>query len=173
MGKLKNTGVGGIIAIVVTIMLVAYLVPPAITAATTADEQFGNYTDNVVLMEGENVTLSNTGAKLNVTNVTYTDDATTNTSTYEINDSGSVGSVTIDEGANSTLTVNGVDYNITVNSITEPTAGNYSVDTTVQFQTGGGTASSLWFLVPLFMLVAVVVYFAMYASNGADMANKL
>lgn len=174
MAKSVDTGVGSVIAIVVAIMLVAYLFPPAINQATTADEQFGNYTDTSVLGEGENTTLPNTGAELTVTNVTYTDSSTTaNSSEYEINDSGSVGTVTINEGENSTLSVNGVDYDITVNSITEPTAGNYSVDTTVKFQSGGGTASSLWFLVPLFMLIAVIMLFAVYATTGADMGNRL
>lgn len=157
MADLDGFGVSGIITLVVALLLSAALVPPAISSATNAD--FSSRTDTIQLQTGETYNLSDVN-----TSVTF-DSYTQTNATYALENGGS-SSITLQEGENGTVTVSDVSYNVSLESL--DTANNQSTIEVQYNVSEGGTAQSVWGMVPLFIVLAIALYFIQFAVSGSD-----
>lgn len=153
----KSFGIGGIITIVVVALIAGALVPPAINAATGAD--FSEQTETFGLAEGQtyNFTTANVSATLDNVN------GSTSEATYSFVGGPDSDTLTIAEGDNASTTLNGTTYNV---NVTEVDGTNNEATAVVSYDTGGGgTAGTIWNMVPLFMVIAVALLFVGFAGK--------
>lgn len=160
MAKMGKFGISGIIGIVVAVVLASALVPPAINSATSAE--FDERSQTFTLTEGDTQNLSDTDVNVTLDNVTSSPD----TAEYTLANGGSE-TVSLEEDENDSVTIDGTDYNISVSEIV--TDDNEST-ATVEYKTdnGGGVAADLWFMIPLFIVLAIALYFVSFVTNGRD-----
>lgn len=158
MADFDDYGVGSVIVIVVTVLLVAALVPPAVNSATSAD--FSSREANVELMEGEMYNLSDTNATVLLNN------ASSNTANYTISAESDSSQFELSEDQNTTVTVNSIDYTVNVTSV----MGEQDTATAiVKYQvSSGGAAQDVWILVPLFIVLAPALLLIAIAMSGKN-----
>lgn len=156
MSRIDGFGIGGVVTIAVMLLLTAFLMPPAINSATSAD--FSDRTETVNLNVGENESLADVNENVTLESV----DETNTEATFSISGE----NLTVGEEENSSVTVNGDQYTIYVSSLdyTEESA-SLSVSYTVETS---GAAVALWAMIPLFMVLAVALFFVGFATKTSD-----
>lgn len=158
MADLEGFGLSGILAIVVTVLLVAALLPAAVNSATGAN--FSDRQSTVTLNVGESYNLSDTNATVML------DSANSTNATYTFVADGDSETVTVDENANSSVTVNSVTYNVTV---TDASSSQQTATAEIAYQVNsGGLAQEVWILVPLFIVLAPLLILVGFATSKAD-----
>lgn len=158
----NSFGIGTVVTIVVVALIAGALVPPAINAATGAD--FSEQSESFGISEGQtyNFTTVNTSATLDNVNGS----TTPSEATYTFESGGDSETLTIGEGNNASTTLNGTTYNV---SVTQVDAPNDEATAVVTYDTdNGGTAQSIWAIVPLMMVLAVALLFVGFGTNARD-----
>lgn len=155
--------VGSVITIVVVALLAGTMIPPAINATTDAD--FSTQTESFGLSEGEtyNFTNVNTSATLESVNASGNEEASY---LFESKDTTENATVSLAEGGNESITLDGTQYNV---SVTQVDSVNNEATASVEYETGdGGTSSTIWGMVPLFIVLAIALVFVGYATQARD-----
>lgn len=166
MADFDDFGVGGIIAIVVAVLLAASLIPPAIGAATSTD--FSQRTDLADLSEGESYNISATNLTVSLNDV----NATNSEATFEFTDgdTATTESRTLSQNENASVSLDGVDY--TVNATSVDTTDNTAIlEIEWQSPDNGGVAQDLWYMIPLFMVLAIALFFVSFVTKGSGSTN--
>lgn len=155
-----RSGVSLAVAVLVVAIMVAVTMPvalnnlsePASTSFTGVSE--GNTVD---VAAGLNATLDNVtnSTSPSTINVTVTD-----------TDTGSTSSVTnLDEGNSSTVTLEGEDINVTNDNVSDGSTADFTVAYPIGYGWGSG-AKSMFDLIPLFLMLAIVIFFVGIAMRA-------
>lgn len=150
---MMNKGITIAVAVLVTALLAAFLAPIAIDAFNEPASNTISHTEGVTYEVTTN---------LNSTATTV--DATNSEVTIELNDTAenTVVSNTVANGSTTTYNMPGGDVNVTVDNIEDSTNATVTYHYPDDYGWSGG-ASSLWGLIPLF-LVLVLLFFAVSAA---------
>lgn len=150
-----STAVKIVIAIVITGLIAAFLMPIAVNAIA------GPSTASSTLQPTNTTDFK---YNLNVTLDSVDVSGATDNATYTINADGTTSTVTIDEGANTTTTVDNADIKISVTDVTSANAtADYEYPTTYGW---GGGAAAMWVILPVILVLGVFLYFVYLALDA-------
>lgn len=136
-----------VVGLFVAAMMAAFLIPIAMGAMTSPDVTSiqQNTTETVNIQDDMNVTLDSVDTA-----------SSPSTGTYTVQAGGDSATATVGVDENATVTVNGADVTLSPDSVSSGSATTQVESPTTYGW--GGAASSLWFILPLLIVLAVFLY---------------